>query len=477
MFADWDDYINDDEVLDLVKRYHDMRCNNMVIFFDLCEYEIIIDYYLNEYNYQEAIIAIKLALVQHPYSLSLKLKHIQVLIETGKPARALSIIRSIEEIDQTNEQIFLLKGIALNLTGKYPEALRCFNKSIRLCNEGKDEIAYSIAQSLIQINQFYAANKYLLLSHRHNDNNVLTLYDLAMNYERLDLPEKSIQYYLKYLDVDPFSENVWCSLGLLYIKTHRFAEAIEAFDFAVAINPNYYTAYFNKADVLINRCDHAGAIELYLQVIEQDPANTRAMCRLGDCYEEIEKFAEAIKSYNRAISCCKSCSDAWFGKGLVFLKLKKYNQSLAAVKKALQSEPGNADYWFMLGEIFSRLRRFAHAVDAYRKAVQINPYDHEAWLACAQILFRKKRICDAIDILGQSYKHIHENPTLHYRLAAYHTYQQDYKNAIKYFERGLELNYTEHQEMFQLFPKTREHGFFYNLIEKHLHTADQNIKN
>jgi cytochrome c-type biogenesis protein CcmH/NrfG len=138
------------------------------------------------------------------------------------------------------------------------------------------------------------------------------------------------------------------------------------------------------------------------------------------------------------------------------------------MKKVIEIEPENSDYWFMLAELYTRQKKYPAAMEAYKKTLRINPRDHEAWLACAQLLFRRKRISEAIDMLCLSYKHINNNPTLHFRLAAYHAYQQEFTEAKKYFEKGLKLNYHEYKEMFRLFPKTREYGFFYNLIEKHI---------
>ena len=158
MFADWDDYFDEDEAQDqaqdLVRRYNDMRCDNKRIFFDLYEFEGIIDFFLNEYSYQEALEAVNLAIDQHPYALSVKLMHIQILIESGKPSKALRIIREVEKTEQSNDQIFQLKGYALNITGKCHEAAGYFDQAIRLCYEGRDDLAYSIAHSFLQVSQY-----------------------------------------------------------------------------------------------------------------------------------------------------------------------------------------------------------------------------------------------------------------------------------------------------------------------------------
>jgi hypothetical protein len=74
-------------------------------------------------------------------------------------------------------------------------------------------------------------------------------------------------------------------------------------------------------------------------------------------------------------------------------------------------------------------------------------------------------------MLIQLYQHNHENPTINYRLAAYHAYKLDYTNAYKYFEKGLKLNFQEHLDMFRQYPKTKALQGFKALVEEFFQPA------
>lgn len=467
MFADWDHTNEEDDSLEVVRRYQDMLDRQDTTFFDLYEYEFIVDHYIDQLRFKEALIAVRHAIVQHPYSSSLKIRYVQLLIESGKPGRALGIIRSLGTSEAGNYEFYLAKGVALNITGKHEAAVADFEQAIRLCTGNLEELIYNIAQSYIQIGNFPHAVRYLHRAYSLNTDNVLVLYDLALTYEKLGHPEKSIEYYNRYLDLDPFAEHVWNNLGLLYSSVEDTDNALRAFDYAVVINPQYYSAYYNKADLYIFNNQMADAIEVYKDLLQHDSANTKALSDLGNCFEESGMFSEALKTYDRALTIASDCSEAHFGKGMVYFRLSRYRQAVSSFRKAVSQQSDNADFWFMLGEALMAMKRLDQAIHAYSRAAELNPFDFEAWMACAQILFRKKRVGEAINMLIRLYQHNHENPTINYRLAAYHAYQLDFVNACRYFEKGLRLNFQEHAEMFKSYPKTRAIQAFRNLLEDH----------
>jgi tetratricopeptide (TPR) repeat protein len=472
MFGDLDNFYDDDETVDLLKRYSIMLAQHNLEFFDLYEYECIIDYFTEQYNYKDAISAVCLAIRQHPNASSMQLRYVQLLIETSKPGKALGIIRRIGDTESANYELYLAKGIALNMTGKHLEARSSFEKALKLCGDSKDEVAYDIAQSFMQIGMHSVAVKYLFLAYHFNHNNILVLFDLALNYEKLGCPEKSILYYSRYLDLDPFAEHVWNNLGLMYTDMDCYEKAGEAFDYALAINPQFYPAYFDKADMLVLSNNIRGAIAVYVELLEEDSSNTRAMCDMGTCYEQIGDYQRALAIYNQALEISQECSDAWFGLGMIYFRQKKYNISIDNLKKAVGIQPANADYWFMLGKVYSSARKLNWAIYAYSRASELNPFDYEACMECAQVLFRKKRIGEAVNMLIQLYQYNCDNAIINYRLAAYYAYQHNLVEAQRYFKKGLSLNFQEHIQMFRCFPKTKSFPVFKLIIEKHLHQRE-----
>jgi tetratricopeptide (TPR) repeat protein len=268
---------------------------------------------------------------------------------------------------------------------------------------------------------------------------------------------------------------VWDNLGLVFESAGNKDKAEESFDFALALNPRFIPAYFDKAEMLLRNNELCRALSVYEELLEEDNSNTKAMCEMGYCYHQMGFYPEALDLYRQALIVTSECSEAWLGLGSVYLNMGKHMLSINMIKKAVLLQPDNADYWFMLGKAYSSARKLNKAILAFTKASELNPYDYDTWMMCAQLLFKKRRISEAISMLQQLLECNNDDPVIHYRLAAYCAYQGNLSAAQKYLKKGLRLNYQEHTEMFRLFPKTRTLQIFRQIIDNN-HQHDRVFK-
>jgi predicted Zn-dependent protease len=131
MKEEFEDFFSD-EYNELVNRYEDMIKNKRQYFFDVYEFETIIDYYIETDKANNALSVVKYASKQHPGSIAIQLKKAQVYIDKGFAAQALRIIKGIEKIETTNPEIFLLEGTACNALEHYTDAEKAFDKPLNM---------------------------------------------------------------------------------------------------------------------------------------------------------------------------------------------------------------------------------------------------------------------------------------------------------------------------------------------------------
>src|SRR5690606_13339557 len=119
-------------------------------------------------------------------------------------------------------------------------------------SENSVDVHMQIAMMLQSKGDFEGAIEHLKFCLEDNMEDQDALYELAFCYDVLDRHEESIEFYLQYIDSDPYSYAAWYNLGNAYHKLELYEMAIDAYDYAILIKENFASAYFNKGNALVN---------------------------------------------------------------------------------------------------------------------------------------------------------------------------------------------------------------------------------
>lgn len=105
--------------------------------------------------------------------------------------------------------------------------------------------------------------------------------------------------YKAVLKGEPNSIGVLHNLGVLAAETDRPGEAIGYFDRAIAAEPAYASAYFNKANVLRTLGKTTAALENYRQAVSLEPGHYDAHLALGYLWQEARRYDRALDHFAR----------------------------------------------------------------------------------------------------------------------------------------------------------------------------------
>ena len=407
MKDDKDFNFNEIETFELVQKYEELMRKQQNFYFDVIEFETIINYYLDNEEFVNAADTIKMAIDMHPYSSEIQLLQAELNVSLKKYDEALKILEYLEKINADNSEILYLKGQVYFNKADLKNAEIYFNRAVEICLEDKSELLYRISSIYFAEEEYFTANRYLLSAHKQDPTHFATLFDLGFSYEKMNDYEKSSIYYNKLLDLYPFTQNVWYNLGIVLTKLGKFDEAIEAYDFCIAIDPEYSSAYHNKANTLASIERYKEATDVFKELTVLEPENPRVFCSLGECYERTEKYEQAIEMYNKTILIEPTFAEAYYGIGIIMNEKKKPELAIDFIKRAITLESEQYDFWLGLGKVHYELNNIEEALKAYREATTLNPDEPDAYLALAEIYLYQEKFRDVenmFDELGEKFE-------------------------------------------------------------------------
>ena len=442
----------EEEVKHAVQKFEKMKKNNENYFFDVIEFETIIDYYIESNNSIKAFEAATLASEQHPHSVSIQLRKARVLLDKGRAVEALRLLKKLENIEPGNHEIYIAKGTAFGMLGDIQGAKKMFDYSLTLDTEDVENILFAITSVLQNLNYYEHLIPYMEKLIEMEPEFKAHLYDMAYAYEKIEDYENSIKYYLKYLDEEPFSDSAWYNLGIIYNKLESYDKAMEAYDYALAINSQNTFAIFNKGNILSNLERYSDAIPVYHEYLENEPESFEAMTYLAECYEKVGEVVMARKYYQEAIELAPEFADPWFGLGVIALNTGNTDDSLIFFRKAVRLDDENPEIWYLLGKAHYSKGEKKAALRCFREALKLDSYYDEVWADLGSIILKDGLAVKALPYLEHAYKVTGDVPGINYLLAAFYLHTRSNEKAHRHLSLALNLDKELFTEFAEIFP-------------------------
>ena len=442
----------EEEVKHAVQKFERMKKNNENYFFDVIEFETIIDYYIESNNSLKAFEAATLASEQHPNSVSIQLRKARVMLDKGRAVEAIRLLKKLESIEPGNHEIYIAKGTALGMLGDIQGAKKMFDYSLTLDTEDVENILFAITSVLQNLNYYEHLIPYMEKLIDLEPEFKAHLYDMAYAYEKIEDFENSIKYYLKYLDEEPFSDSAWYNLGIIYNKLESYEKAMEAYDYALAINSQNTFAIFNKGNILSNLERYSDAIPVYHEYLENEPDSFEAMTYLAECYEKIGEVIMARKYYHEAIELAPEFADPWFGLGVIALNTGNTDDSLIFFRKAVRLDDENPEIWYLLGKAHYSKGEKKAALKCFREALKLDSYYDEVWADLGAIILKDGLALKALPYLEHAYKVTGDVPGINYLLASFYLHTGSTEKTYHHLAIALNLDKELFAEFEEIFP-------------------------
>lgn len=184
--------------------------------------------------------------------------------------------------------------------------------------------------------------------------------------------------YQRAVALNPDGADAQCNLGAVLNEMGRPAEAEAPLRRAIALRPDYVQAYGNLGNALkaLGRAEEAVAV--YARALELAPRAALLHYNLGIAQAALGRHADALISYSRAIEGQPVLAAAHNNLGMAQLALGQPVAAEAAFRQAIQLAPGMASAVNNLGNALRQQDRLDDAIAVYGRAAALSPDYAEA---------------------------------------------------------------------------------------------------
>ena len=408
-------FSNNNDNLPLSK-FEKMLKTNSVYFFDSNEFEQIILFYVDNGKFSLAKKAIKLGLSQHPSSVTLKLIQVELLILDDKLDVAEKILDQLQDIEPSNEEIYIQKATIYSKKGKHKNAIASLQTALLFAEDDAD-ILSMLGMEYLHLDDFDTARFNFAKSLDVSFDNYSSLYNVIYCYDMLDQHKEAINYLGDFIENEPYSEIAWHQIGRQYFIVEDFTKALEAFDYSILIDENFIGAHLEKAKTLEELERYEEAISFYHKTMEIDTPTSFAYLRIGKCYEKLEKPQKAVDFYNKTVNEDPLLDKGWLALTEFHIKNENYHKGLYYINKALSIDEENYLYWHQFAEINLNLNLFEEAAKAYYKCIDLQDDRLEIYMALADVLIFLGEFEEANQVLFDANEKYKEESEITYRMA------------------------------------------------------------
>jgi tetratricopeptide (TPR) repeat protein len=196
---------------------------------------------------------------------------------------------------------------------------------------------------------------------------------------------QAVQAFQQALALDSNSSEVHFNFGLTWDAQGKEAEAAGEFREALRLNPNYEAAHYSLAEALAHLGQLDGAIAEYRAASQLNPGRLGNYNGMGVCYAMQNKMPEAAQQFEQVIRLDPGNAAAHGNLANTLAAQNKIDEAIQHYTEALRLEPADYQTEFNLALSLSRLGKIAEAKTHYERALQINPNYEAAKRALAAL--------------------------------------------------------------------------------------------
>ena len=442
----------DDDLLnnDLIDRFEQMLEDNERYYFDGEELNDIISYYLDIGDLPFAYKAIEYALQLHPDSVDMRVKVLEYMIEVDMLNEAADLIHELKDVAENDLDFIVAQARFWSVKGMHSRAIGFYTRALDYEMED-DYIHHCLGGEYLALNEIGKALYHYKQALEIDLDDEIAFYACVQCFDEIHRHKECIDFLNQYIDHRPYAEFAWFQLGLQYLSLKDFNKALEAFDYAVCINPKSINSLMQVAFCYEELNEYDKAVETYTEALEFDDSPAYTLMKIAHCYVAKEESSKALAFYHRAIHEDPQLDKAWSEISDLYETLGNLDEAIHYLNRAIELDSMQVSYHKRLAYLFINSGKYEEAEKCFEKIIKIEPNYFLNWLGYTELLIILGEYHKAIAYAEKGLKRF-ERAELYYQISCCEYLLNHNKKGLATFLRAKKLNPKIMEEMYSKYP-------------------------
>jgi tetratricopeptide (TPR) repeat protein len=261
-------------------------------------------------------------------------------------------------------------------------ALRLFEGEERL------DLLFELADVYDDYEEFDKVFDCLKLILEEEPNNEEALYKICFWTDFTGRNEESIRLHLKIIDEYPYNELAWFNMAAAYQGLKLYEKAIDAYQYAVAIDEKFDYAYRNMGDAYLRLRKYKEAIEVLEKVLELSRPEDVIYEAIGHCYHRMGNSAQARFHYKKAVHLNPDDSKIHYKIAVTYMVEEQWQSAIKHLENATRIHRNITEYNLAMGECRMHLAQYKEAIQYFSIAVRQKPKNVAVWESLIRCLLK-----------------------------------------------------------------------------------------
>jgi len=245
--------------------------------------------------------------------------------------------------------------------------------------------------------------------------------------------DEAMQAYNAAIKINPDFPDAHSNLGNALVGQKKLDEAIEHFKKAIKGEPRMANFHFNYGIALFEKKQFKEAAEEYGTALRLQPNSADALNNMANLLNKENKFQEALGYALNALQLRPDSSEAHYNAATAFSGLDKNAEAISHLEAALKLRPDFAGAHYDLGIAFAMENKMEEAARHFREVIRLKPDDASGHSSLGNALASIKKLDEAVAEYKIALRILPDDAQTHHNLATALSEQGKLDEAIEHY--------------------------------------------